>query len=310
MSKSLVYVALFLAAILTLAGCGDNGSTTVNSTGCDSDGALLADQLGEEPSSDRSQVFIAAGTKVDNKGSEWCGSPQLTADVSPATNPAYLGCGSSSCSAQGALSEIDVQPDGLAFDDDLAELKYDISEDKGQPPKCREQDVACDFEIFQFIPGSPNLYTWVGDGVEIPDDLVKGDIEHFSVFALVEVPPEQPIAPVGRLPLTIASEFRSAPDDPNRITFAARLDDDQLGDVEAPELSALFVILVNPDPQFDPDIIADDTGCSFDDRQLAETLTCLFPVDTPVEASDGPGLDILSLDTGNEIIIDATLSVH
>ncbi|MCK5609173.1 hypothetical protein KAR91_45280, partial [Candidatus Pacearchaeota archaeon] len=241
-------------------------------------------------SGDVSGVTVPDGTVAEfDGGGYWCGSPTLEAiKIDVNAEIAANGCfndfatptpASPNCEPFNALAAIDIRPSNIGFINiPKPELRYDLA---ANPPVCRQEGIVCGgFGIYQLLSssssGGPSNWLLVGQATETSyagTSVAVGTVNHFSIFALVELPEPDPAPSPSRFEMIVASDFLDDGLGTIKVTFTI-----VQADVEGFEKTRLFSF-TNIDPALDEGSLP---GECFDTDILAETLTCLFPIGTSV----------------------------
>jgi hypothetical protein len=257
-------------------------------------------------------ITILAGTFAYNDPGtgDWCDTSQLTlVKVSVAELVPIYGCFTNRnditypcgcftnrnditypCSVYNALAAVDIQPSQIKFPTQPRPvLVYDLSRTENQPT-CIEKSVNCGgFAIYQLkspVPNAPSLaWRYVSSASWIlnssPAAAEGKNIDHFSTFALVELPPPQPAPLDFRGVMIVDSQF--IPEEPgNSSIFSVTLLIRDAADLDLNDQTRLFrfsypevQLTVNgsfPQECLDPKIYL----------TVPEQLSCLFPIDMEV----------------------------
>lgn len=311
-----VLVAIALSVVLLTSSCGDTddsggGDTTATPTSTTTSAPPTTYTCPDEfpatteatlPPGNLSSATVYGGSKsLTAGGAPWCGTIPLTAkseDV--AAIVAQIGCpdgGPAPCEYE-ALLALNVTPNGIDFSPHSPsslwpDLRYDL-EAFGD----RVEDL--DFEIFQVVndPATLNPVDWlpVGDAelsTFAGKSVAIGSIDHFSIFALVQLPDPQ-VPPAIGFEAIVASDFRhEAPQDGNEpIRVAFRFEQEGIGDLGIePPATRIFRL-----SDVDPSGITEEC---LREQPIAASLTCQFPIGTPVNLQlDPTTMGIESLDSG------------
>jgi hypothetical protein len=255
----------------------------------------------------------------DAGGGDWCATGDFEADkIDVNAAIAAFGCfydrsdKTPPCSPYGALAAIDVKPSNVSFPaPPKPSLRYDLD---ANPPACEQLGITCGwYGIYQLITPIPDppakAWRWVGPATETTYSgkaVAEGDINHFSIFALVELPGPRPVAPPLRAGMIVASDFLE--DDRGDVLVAFEILE---GDLQEVGQTRLFRFS-NVDPAFsDPNLPEEclDLGTP------AEQLTCLFPIDTEVTVAVGVDgvanqVSIVGVAEGYEARLFADVQIH
>ena len=249
------------------------------------------------------KITIPAGATAyfDPGAGAWCDTSQLeltTVSLSDlvSTNGCFTDQNDKTypCSVYNALAAVDIQPSRVKFfSSPLPVLVYDLSKTESTP-YCTEKGPDCGgYAIYRLkspVPSaSPLAWRYVSPAALVsgskPPAVEGKNIDHFSTFALVELPPPQPLPPVITAALTVASEFM--PDEPGSsdvFSVAFLIRDNTLGMNDQTRLFRFSY----PEMQLSVDG-AYPAEC-LDSRiypGVAEQLSCLFPVDMQVILVNG-----------------------
>ena len=276
---------LILAATLIYAACDGPVGTEVEPSCPPMSGPQTATLTA---STDVSSVTVPDGTTGEyDDGGYWCDPDDLEVhkvDVNSLITS--HGCFNNKfdktppCSPNNALAAIDVYPSFVAFNSSpKPSLIYDLSVTDNKP-ECMEEGVTCGgYEFYQLIKPTPATGThWRPVGSATLDTysgkiVAKGNVNHFSTFALVELPIPRTIQPPLEGEMIVASEFLF--DDQNAIRVAF-----EIVNADLPEIgeTRLFRFL-NLDPSWDENKFPEEC---VERGSIADQLTCLFPIDMPV----------------------------
>jgi hypothetical protein len=249
------------------------------------------------------KITVPAGsTAIFDPGTGiWCDTSQLKLNKVPlsglvSTNGCFTDQNDKTypCSIYNALAAVDIQPSRIKFlSSPWPVLVFDLSKTESQP-YCTEKGPNCGgYAIYKLknpVSSAPSLaWRYISPATLISGSTPAGveakSIDHFSTFALVELPPPQLFPPVITAEMTVASEFILAEPDSSNVFLAAFLiRDDTLGmngqtrllRFSYPEMQ-LSVNGAYPAECLDTKIYPD----------VSEQLSCLFPVDMEVILVNG-----------------------
>jgi hypothetical protein len=212
------------------------------------------------------------------------------------------------CFPYGMLAVLEIQPTPIGFPILASQptLVYDLKEN----PKQKECD-GCSLSVWQLKPvTSPGAANWRRVDTQVTErfdsatnrSLAEAKIDHFSVFALVDLPVPEPIQG-GQVSMVVASEFG---EDRNALAVQLVFVD---GAIDASRVLEKGVSPVFRFVGFEPAGDSPDPAC---DGPPAELLTCLFPIDTEVsiELHGGRLVSIERRSDGLRIEFTADLEIY
>lgn len=293
MGSRTIFAAFLFAIAQTDASCATGDGTSggggggTATTSCPIPAPYKVDVSSASP--DISSIEVQAGDDAEDKRQSfapWCDTTELTlTKLDVATEVASNGCPrensdtSVPCDEYGMLVALEIEPTPIRFPivASRPELVYDL---QANPPQ-KECAGGCLLKVFQLRdPRVATMDNWrfVADAVRgtsgsIP--IATANIDHFSVFALVELPDAQAVAPgAADAQFIVASAF-IAENQEGAITVQLAFVD---GSVEGQELEREISPLFRFD-RVDPVAGFDDPACA---GTPAEILTCLFPEETEI----------------------------
>lgn len=252
---------------------------------------------------DQSGVEVPKGANPNLSGGVWCGSPPLKisgADLAALikktdSNGDAYGCFTNRadtippCYPFKGLGAVDLLPNNLELvGPPKALLKYDLSVHRPQ------QEGLTQFFIYQLKDPIPPInaldnraWKYAGSAYLQNGFAQSKDIEHFSVFALIEPPQDVDPAGLGRGEFEILSEFIG--DSQGTVSVEVRVLAFELG--EPGEIK--IVRWTRPDPTGSFRELAE--ACT-SEADLDAQLTCLFPPTTIVYMTFEVGVTIIGID--------------
>jgi hypothetical protein len=292
MNTSLLWIPKVIIIMLIInSGCNSETPTQVACPPIGSGKKMIAsDNPGCSCPNDGSSIEVFSSTwALLDDGSPWCAKDLGQLSITSVNLNSLPPCPYTKC-----LAAVDVKPDNLSFttkSTSRPQLSYDLDEHQPaiRPEECT-QGTPC-YAIYQL-----KTNTWQSVGYANPVILgtewfAQGNIKHFSIFALVELPPPNPVNGPRRLGTFIASEFIDDDMGGNMVSLNVYEDDsNELNQYRDQRIYRFVGIdLIGMDREIKPDCLNLDT--------LAEQFTCLFPIDTEVEI-------IIGLDgIQNEVLI-------
>jgi hypothetical protein len=249
-------------------------------------------------------ITIKAGTTAYNDPGSgyWCSTGQLKlVKVSVSGLVTNNGCftdrndTSYPCSVYNALAAVDIQPSRIKFPaSPYPVLDYDLSKTENIP-YCMEKGWNCGgFAIYQLkdpVPAAPTLaWRYVSSASLIagstPPAAEGNNIDHFSTFALVELPAPQPFPPAIKAGMVVASKF--IPDEPGTsnvfsVAFLIR-------DAPDPGMKDQTRLFRFSNPEMQLTVNGTYPAECLDLKNyptVPEQLTCLFPIDMEVSLVTG-----------------------
>lgn len=245
---------------------------------------------------DISSVTIQSGTYAENDpgGNPWCNTGVLNmtwVDIIGLINK--YGCfASRDCTiptSYDPLAAYDVQPSPISFPtpSPRPNLIYDLD---ASPTGCVIDKVTCNFEIYQLkepIPDPPEV-AWraVGDAQQkstSSSNYAEGDIDHFSTFALVRLPPPGPVNPPATLGTVVASKFLAEPRGSIRVAFAITSANPNIREMRQ---TRVFRFNLDKEPKLTVSSGTPPQAC-LKHWTIAQQLTCLFSIGMQVNVIVG-----------------------
>lgn len=192
------------------------------------------------------------------------------------------------CQLDKCLAVVNLSPDDVKINQPVGEysgkpvLSYDLSVHvpKIDPESCINKYC---YAYYRLVG---NSWLWVGNAKAVwadPKYMAEGKVGHFSVYAIVELPPAQDVIGPREFQLVVASRFLLEDDGALRVVLAVESDsfgDENLG-------RELLFSFFSVDPSQPIDNVPEEC---FDGRDLDQQFTCLFPIGTVIELIvDGGG---------------------
>jgi hypothetical protein len=292
-----VIVSLYITLVIAVLGGCVGGSSSSTTASCPPIAGPITANVSD--ASDVSSVTIPDGAwGYLDAGGDWCATEDLeVTKIDVYAEIATYGCfydrndKTPPCSPYGALAAVDVKPSNVKFPNSpKPSLRYDLVV---SPPECENLGYTCGYLAFyqlkEPVPPTGYAWRWVGPASETSykgKSAAEGNINHFSTFALVELPGPRPIAPGLQVAMIVASDFL---EDNQRDTLAAF--EILRGELEETGQMRLFRFS-RVDPAYsDPNLPEDCLSLA----TPAEQLTCLFPIGTEVILAVGvDGVDNLA----------------
>jgi hypothetical protein len=287
-----IVVALVLAVSQAEAGCtptgsgGSAGGAGTATTTCPIPNPYKVDVTAGAPGEVSSVTVKPGSDAVDERtGTAWCDLTELKlTKLGVAAAVASNGCPTAPaatalpCTPYGMLAAVDLRPTPISFPTQTShpDLVYDLV---SNPPQ-KECDN-CGLAVYQLreppVSGMSN-WRWVGSAYRSTAGsraIATANLNHFSVFALVELPPPAAVNPgAADAVLIVGSDFIAE----GETTLTVQLAFVE-GRLDAPwQLDRETSLLYRFD-HFDPTSIPSDGGCA---GTPAEIMTCLFPIETEV----------------------------
>lgn len=309
MSRRTTVIPILLALLALLLISCDGGTTCPPISG-----PVVATVPG---ASDASSVEIADGTNAedDSSGGPWCDTGSLTIDaVDVDSLIGMYGCfysrsTTTDCYPDTALAAVDVAPSNVSFPNPPEPLlRYDLV---AHPPKNQDATYFAIYQLKSTVPTPPALaWKHVGDASLVPGDLAEGNINHFSIFALVELPTPSPLSPPLRTVMVVASDFIEDSQGSITVDLTTQEIDAEEILVEVGETRIFRFSNIDPaydDPKLPTDCLALDL--------IEDQLTCLFPEGTKLEITLGVDgtenlISIFAPDRGYEARLHANLEIY
>jgi hypothetical protein len=277
------------------------------------------------------KITIPAGATAlyDPGAGAWCDIVQLKLTRVPLSElVAANGCFTDPndktypCSVYNALAAVDIQPSRIKFYSlPLPLLVYDLSKTESQP-YCTQKGPDCGgfavYKLQPLIPSSPSLaWRYVSPASLLtgstPPAVEAKNIDHFSTFTLVELPPPQSFPSMITSALTIASAFMPEESQGSEVfTLAFLIRDDTLG------MNGQTRLFRFSYPEMQLTVSGSYPTECLDNRiypGVPQQLSCLFPVDMQValvNGADGVAYQVsLTPSSGEyEARLFANLEVH
>lgn len=289
----LLLAILVLAVVDSASGDADNGNGATSH--CDGV-TVTADVPGTV-----SSITVQGGTVSEDERAAldpWCDSDELSiAALDVAATVANVGCPSNAsvttppCLPWGMLAALEIEPTPVRFPDPATrpQLVYDLD---ANPPQ--EQCEDCLLKVYQLkdpLPPSGSNWRFVGNATPgstggVPT--ANANISHFSVFALVEVPPPRPVPGGGGEAVAIVtSEFIDVGD--NAVSVDLAFPNGAEFDQEAIEPGGVRNFLFTGVELVE----FSDGGCQI--GLPGASLDCLYPIETEV---------IFTLESASLVVID------
>lgn len=323
-NKSITILLPGLLTAILVAGC-DPTPTSTGSSG--SSCPPIASDITEHVSgADVSSVTVPAGaTAEEDSGGYWCGSPPLSIAKLNVNNQINNdGCFNNlydttpPCTPYNALAAVDVRPSDIAFPSPpKPQLRYDLTQTDNQPVcDTRPEGCSTPYTIYQLVvprPPAPNpswqFVSYAYPSTYLSKAVAQGSLNHFSIYALVEIPEPTPVPSPSRAQIIVASDFIE--DDVGAIRVAFTVLAGELP--EGVEETRLFRF-TNVDPNYGGGQGGLPEAC-LERNSVAEQLTCLFPVGANIRLELGVNGDpnlvsIFSEDNGYEAQLFATVEIH
>jgi len=243
-------ILLLLVALLSvvLSMCDPTPTSSTSPSSCPPISGPVTANV--PTSGDDSGVTIPDGTYgYYDSGGDWCATGDLAATkINVDATIGTYGCFhlradiTPPCSPYSALAAIDIQPSDISFTSSIKpSLRYDL---QANEPECMQRDEPCGgFAIYQLLdpppPFSSGKVAWlpVGTATETTyggKPVAEGDVNHFSIFALVELPGSRPITPPVQVVMVVASDFFV--DDQGDILAAFQILEGNLEEIEETRL--------------------------------------------------------------------------
>ena len=255
--------------------CSCTPTTTVPVVTCP---PLVNTHIATIPSStDLSSITVSAGTYAyqepytSSNQIPWC---DADANNNLGIQPYPVSSLASLPSYNNVLAAVDIKPDAIKFPvaANRPQLSFNLKPGTYNldPKNCGNSSC---YAFYRYT-GSSWVYAGSATAVPISSNwFAQGPINHFSLYALVELPPPQTLPGPQNLGLVVASDFLG--DEQGSMSVAFMVRDDSLGQLNAgtPELVFRF---------FSVDL-ANIDGTAPDCLKLAtypEEFTCLFPIGT------------------------------
>ena len=296
MGKHLVLSALFFALAQTDASCAvtstggpGGGSTSVPGGGTATTGCPIPAPyvVKVAVATDISSVTVPSGSSAidEANGGSWCDTTQVsvtklsvTGSVTAHGCPNDNGVKALPCPDKDLLVAIELKPTPVSFPNPASRpgLKYDL---KANPPMtgC---ETGCTLDVYQLrdpkVLGLDNwrLVAGATRGMDGSIPVARANVDHFSVFALVEHPAPNPVAAGGvNAQFVVSSDFLQV-DEAVVVQLSVVGDGGVAGREFQDGMSLLFRF-----DRLDPGDGFEDPACPGD---IPEILTCLFPIETPV----------------------------
>lgn len=285
--------AFFAAFIFALAQTDASCSTTGTGSGGGGGGATTdcpipaPYKVDVSAPSDISSVTVQAGDGAQDErasNAPWCDTTEVSlTKLDVATAVSNNGCPGNNaitslpCSPDGMLAALEIKPTPVAFPAaSRPELVYDLD---ANPPQ--EGCELCVLAVYQRRPqpvAGQNNWRWVASATRATlgtTEIARAFVNHFSVFALVELPAPAAIQPgAANGVFIVESDFISEQEGP--ITVQLTFRDGRVD--TARELDKGVSRLFRFD-RVEPVAGLDDPGCP---GTPAESMSCLFPVGTEV----------------------------
>jgi len=301
MGNRVTIVALIFALAQTEVSCNTTGSpgpgAGTATPGTATTSCPIPAPYKVQVSGEVSSVTVQpGGAAQDERASNapWCNTTEVSLTKLSVSNAVSAnGCPASRsdttppCSTEGMLAAVELKPTPIKFPTSASqpELVYDLNVNKPQ-----EGCVGCQLEVFQLFeprPASGSNWRWVAYAYRSTfgsTPIATARVNHFSVFALVELPAPEVIVPgAAAATFIVGSDFiaeREGTTISVQLAFVeGSIDTSRKLDKET---SRVFRF-----EQFAPVSGLDDPSCT---GEPADAMTCLFPLGTEVRfeyAGDG-----------------------
>jgi hypothetical protein len=311
MSKHAAALSLIIIASIVAVGCNPTPVPTpppAPTTPCTSTTTIGPITVAVTNPNDVSSISIPSGTWAqDHNGAPWCNTGLLSiAEVSVNNLVGTNGCFTTritptppaACTPYNALAALDVGPNDVAFNySSKPTLRYDLT---ANPPKCKELNTGCGgfgiYQLFDPIPPAPApAWRYVGSAFATTfnsTSVAQGDVFHFSIYALVELPSPRPVTPPSALGMTVASVFDQETGGTEKNAFRVSLaintaqpDMKEVSETRLFRFSQVVGLPVTSGENLPPECLNLGTA--------AQQLTCLFPIDMLVTVALGPDSTVL-----------------
>ena len=209
----------------------------------------------------------------------WCSPTQLAITIA---NLAGL----PPCPYAGCLIAVDVKPDNIDFSNPAntnatkPSLSYDLAEHPPSESGINLEDCSNNYNCFAFYREDSGSWIFAGAATTTmigSEWFATGRINHFSVFALVQLPQPAAVQPPRAFGMVVRSEFHE--DENGGLSVAVLIAEDRGGEFSVDSGERILRLTGFEPLEFEGDI---DPACQ--DAARTELLfTCLFPAGTRVE---------------------------
>ena len=290
--KWIMFLVL-LVITQTVAGCGQQPPTVPPA--CPPIAGPISATVTNSPG-DVSSVTVPNGTTGEYEaaagGGYWCTPNDLkTEKVNVNDLIANYGCfnlrsdTTPPCTPYSALAAINVEPSKVKFNSSpKPSLRYDLTKPDNQPVCTKEGTNCGGYQFYQLkdpVPTSGTAWLAVGQAWATTyngKSVAEGDINHFSTFALVELPTPQPVNPPLLAQMIVDSDFMADDQKGIRVSF-------EIVQSSLPETGQTRLFrFSNVDPAWaNADLPAECKSLATSEEQL----TCFFPIGTSVSVELG-----------------------
>jgi len=233
-------------------------------------------------SGDSSSIEVGTNTYAmyDSGSGYWCKTTELAIKAVPKSTADACKIAHANC-----LGEVDLKPDnvkimkpyGTPYSEPVLSYDFSTHTTPTRNPESCVKDKSC-YAFYRLNSNPTPTWVWAGAAGSVSVGskwYAQGNINHLSLYALVELPPPQPVARPRNLVMVVASDFQS--DDAGGLKVALQvISDDQN------ELATSDEILFHFTPVYLDKAIGDIPPECQVDLPLPDRFTCLFPTGTEV----------------------------